>query len=170
MRAAAALLERDETAREPDLAQKRTALAAALSLDLATVPVLVTRLHDAVAGTAPDYLFTDAPIDIESFSWGATNSGGTGAGGGSGAGKVSLQDFHFVIVSGAVSPQLFEACATGKHFRTAVITVRKAGKETQDYYRIKLEDVLISSFQSSGSAGSLPVDQVSMNFGSVEFV
>ncbi|WP_238005582.1 hypothetical protein KZZ52_42575 [Dactylosporangium sp. AC04546] len=34
-------------------------------MDLATVPVLLARLHDAVAGTAPDYLFTDAPIDID---------------------------------------------------------------------------------------------------------
>ncbi|MFU8855248.1 hypothetical protein ACNAW0_30445 [Micromonospora sp. SL1-18] len=37
---------------------KRVQLATALSLDLATVPLLLARLRDAVAGTAPDFLLT----------------------------------------------------------------------------------------------------------------
>ena len=36
-------------------------------------------------------------IDIQSFSWGATQSGTFAGGGGGGAGKVSMQDFHFTM-------------------------------------------------------------------------
>ena len=35
-------------------------------------------------------------IELESFSWGQSNSGTAGKGGGSGAGKVVAQDLHFV--------------------------------------------------------------------------
>ena len=45
-------------------------------------------------------------IDLESFSWGETSSGGQGAGGGGGAGKVSIQDFHFVMKLNKASPKL----------------------------------------------------------------
>ena len=33
-------------------------------------------------------------IDIESFSWGETQSGTFAVGGGGGSGKISMQDFH----------------------------------------------------------------------------
>ena len=35
-------------------------------------------------------------IELESFSWGETQSGTAGRGGGAGAGKVQPQDFNFV--------------------------------------------------------------------------
>jgi type VI secretion system secreted protein Hcp len=35
-------------------------------------------------------------IEIESFSWGASNSGSAAHGSGGGAGKVAMQDFSFV--------------------------------------------------------------------------
>jgi type VI secretion system secreted protein Hcp len=62
------------------------------------------------------------------------------------------------------------ACATGEHIQKAKLTVRKAGKEQQEYYVVKLEDVLISSYQSGGHAGgSMPTDQFSLNFSKIEF-
>ena len=36
-------------------------------------------------------------IQLESFSWGETNSGSHSSGGGGGAGKVSMQDFSFTV-------------------------------------------------------------------------
>lgn len=58
MQAAAEHLQRDELRDQPEVGAKRVQLATALSLDLATVPLLLARLHDAVAGTAPDFLLT----------------------------------------------------------------------------------------------------------------
>lgn len=110
-------------------------------------------------------------IEIESFSWGATQQGAHGAGGGGGAGKVSFQDLHFTSRVGKHSPLLVKACATGQHIKKAMLTVRKSGGEQQEYYKLVLEDLLVSSYQSGGSEGSnaLPVDQFSLNFTKIEF-
>ena len=58
MQSAAEHLQRDELRDQPELGAQRVQLAIALSLDLATVPLLLARLRDAVAGTAPDFLLT----------------------------------------------------------------------------------------------------------------
>jgi hypothetical protein len=58
MRSAAEHLRRDELEEQPDLDAQRARLVEALSLDRATVPVLLARLRDAVAGTTPDFVLT----------------------------------------------------------------------------------------------------------------
>jgi type VI secretion system secreted protein Hcp len=109
-------------------------------------------------------------IQLLSFSWGETNAGTMRAGGGGGAGKVQMQDFHFVMNVCKASPKLFLACANGQHIPKAILTARKAGKDQQDYYKVTFSDLLISSFQTSGQAeaGHLPLEQVSFNFAKVE--
>ena len=94
-------------------------------------------------------------IEIQSFSWGATQSGSFAQGGGGGAGKVTMQDFHFTVFHGVASPKLMLACATGQHIPSAVLTARKAGKDQQDYMKVSFYDLLISSFQTGGSAAAL---------------
>lgn len=59
MRSAAEHLRQDELRDSPEIDTHWARLAEALSLDLATVPVLLTRLRDAVAGTTPDYVYRD---------------------------------------------------------------------------------------------------------------
>ena len=109
-------------------------------------------------------------IELESFSWGQSQSGTSGRGGGAGAGKVQPQDFSFVKRLDKASPVLLIGCATGKHFKSAVLTARKAGGEQQDYLKITMEDVLISSYQVGGSSHSevVPMDQVTLNFAKLE--
>ena len=60
-------------------------------------------------------------IDLQSWSFGATNAGSFSMGGGGGAGKVSMQDFHFVMRTSKASPKLMLACATGEHIKKAVL-------------------------------------------------
>lgn len=110
-------------------------------------------------------------IDIESFSWGVTQTGAHGAGGGGGAGKASFQDFHFVMKVNKATPKLLLACATGEHIKKAVLIARKAGKDQQEYYKATMSDLLVSSYQTGGSEGSntLPTDQISLNFAKIEF-
>jgi type VI secretion system secreted protein Hcp len=108
-------------------------------------------------------------IDIESFSWGATNSGTMAYGGGGGAGKVSFNDFHFVMKINKATPLLMLACATGQHIKECILTCRKAGKEQQEYLIVKFADVLISSYQTGGSGGDvIPTEQISFNFATLE--
>lgn len=108
-------------------------------------------------------------IEIQSFSFGATNSGTGHTGGGSGAGKVVMQDFHFVCHTSKASPKLMLKCADGSHIKSAILTCRKAGKDQQEYLKYTLTDVLVSSYQTGGSASStVPTDQFSLNFVKVE--
>ena len=108
-------------------------------------------------------------IDIESWSWGESNAGSHGGGGGGGAGKVAMQDFHFTMRINKASPKLFLACATGTHIKEGLLICRKAGKEQQEYLKVKFSDLLVSSYQTGGSSGDVvPVDQISLNFGKIE--
>jgi type VI secretion system secreted protein Hcp len=125
---------------------------------------------EGIKGESTDAKHKDE-IEIESFSWGATQPGSFSTGGGGGAGKVAFQDIHFTSRVSVASPNLMVACASGQHIKIATLTVRKAGKDQQEYYIIKLSDNLVSSYQSGGSEGSnaLPVDQFSINFSKIEF-
>jgi type VI secretion system secreted protein Hcp len=109
-------------------------------------------------------------IDLESWSWGESNHGTHGHGtGGGGSGKVSFGDMHFVMKVNTASPHLATHCATGQHIKSGLLTVRKAGTEQQEYLKITLSDILISSYQTGGSAHSgLPTDQISLNFAKFE--
>jgi type VI secretion system secreted protein Hcp len=108
-------------------------------------------------------------IDIESFSWGETQSGTFAVGGGGGAGKVSMQDFHFTMLVNKASPALFLACAQSDHIKNATLTCREAGKDQQEFLKITMSDVLVSSFQIGGAGGIVPTDQISLNFAKIEF-
>jgi type VI secretion system secreted protein Hcp len=110
-------------------------------------------------------------IDVLSYSWGVTQTGTLAFGGGGGAGKAQFSDFQFMTTTSKASPKLFLSCASGEHIKEATITVRKAGEgKREDYLIIKMNDVLVSSFQTSGSSGQdRPTESVSMAFAKVEF-
>ena len=110
-------------------------------------------------------------IDVLSFSWGETQTGTHAGGGGGGAGKVSMQDFHFVMKANKASPKLLLACATGDHIKEATLSCRKAGKDQQDFMKIKFTDLLVSSYQTGGSStgDEIPMDQISLNYASMEY-
>lgn len=106
-------------------------------------------------------------IQLESWSWGETNVGSMSAGGGGGAGKVAMQDFHFVMKVNKATPKLIGACATGQHIKSAILTCRKAGKEQQEYLKYTFSDLLISSYQTGGSTEQ-PMEQCSFNYTKME--
>jgi type VI secretion system secreted protein Hcp len=123
---------------------------------------------DGIEGESQDSKHK-AEIEIQSFSFGATQTGSFAAGGGGGAGKVSMQDFHFTVPVNKSSPKLMLACASGQHIKKAVLTVRKAGKEQQEYLKYTFSDILVSSYQTGGGGGDvMPVDQISLNFAKIE--
>jgi type VI secretion system secreted protein Hcp len=109
-------------------------------------------------------------IDLESWSWGENNSGTSAGGGGGGAGKVSMQYFSFSMRINKASPKLFLACASGQHIGEGLLTCRKAGKQQQEYLKIKFNDLLISNYQTGGSGGDVvPIEQITFNFAKIEF-
>ena len=124
---------------------------------------------EGIPGESHDAKHKDE-IQLESFSWGASQGGGFAYGGGGGAGKVQMQDFHFVMKINKATPKLFLACASGEHIKSALLTARKAGKEQQEFFTVKFSDILVSSYQSSGSGSGdvVPTEQISFNFAKME--
>jgi type VI secretion system secreted protein Hcp len=114
---------------------------------------------DGIKGESSDSKHRDS-IEIESFSWGATNSGS--------AAKTII--FTLGKRIDKASPLLFLACAKGNHIPQATLTLRKSNSSggKSDYYQVTLSDCLISSYQTSASGGSTstppPTEQVSFNF------
>ena len=122
---------------------------------------------DGIQGESRDDRHKDE-IDIESFSWGETQSGTFAVGGGGGSGKISMQDFHFTMPVNKASPALFLACAQGDHIKNAILTCRKAGRDQQEFLKVTMNNVLVSSFQIGGAGGVVPTDQISLNFAKIE--
>jgi type VI secretion system secreted protein Hcp len=124
---------------------------------------------DGIQGESQDKTHK-GEIEIESFSWGANQAGTAAYGGGMSAGRVQMQDFHFVMRVNKASPKLMLACANGSHIKNAILTCRKAGKEQQEYLKVTFTDLLVSSYQTqgTGAANVIPMDQISLNFTKVE--
>lgn len=124
---------------------------------------------DGIKGESQDSKHKDE-IELIAWSWGQTQLGAESYGGGGGAGKVSMQDLAIVKIVDKASPVLFKACADGSHIKQAVLTARKAGKDQQEYLKITLTDLLVSSFSTSGNAGDVvPNENVTLNFAKIEW-
>jgi type VI secretion system secreted protein Hcp len=100
-------------------------------------------------------------IDILSFHWGIARGN---------RGRAQVQDFQVVKNVDAASPLLFDAVCSGQMIKEAVFSLRKAGDKAIDFYKVRFEEVLISSVSPAGSAGgdTLPLEQVSLNFQAAE--
>jgi len=112
-------------------------------------------------------------IDVLSFSWGANQPGTFAHGSGGTAGKVSMSDLSFTMQTCKATPQLMAACASGKHFDKAELFCRKSTGDggQQEYMKWELKPVIISGYQTGGSSGAeIPIDSVSVNYGSVHVV
>jgi type VI secretion system secreted protein Hcp len=128
---------------------------------------------DGIKGEAQDSKHKET-VEIDSFSLGLSHPGSFALGTGGSTGKASFQDVHFTTKVNKASPNLMMACATGKHLSKVTLHVRKATGDggQQEYMTVKLEDVLVSSWQSGGHSGdeSLPSDQFSLNYAKIEIV
>jgi type VI secretion system secreted protein Hcp len=122
---------------------------------------------DGIPGESTDSMHPGT-IEIDSWSWGETQTGTSGGGGG-GTGKVSMQDIHFVTKKiDKSSPKLLLFTANGEHIKDATLFVRKAGGSF-DYLQIKLNDVLVSSYQTGGSSDIIPTESFSLNFAKFQY-
>ena len=104
-------------------------------------------------------------IEIESFSWGESRTLGTGRA--RDRSQTAFSDVSVVKDVDAASPDLYQACANGKHYPTATLVVRKAG-EPFDYFSIRLQDVRISSVKiSHAKEREVPMEEITLNYGKI---
>ncbi len=109
-------------------------------------------------------------IDIESFSWGTSNPGTSAHGGGTG--KVSVHDISITKMNDKSSTDLMQASASGQHIKSAKLFVRKQGTDQHDYLTYELENVLVSSFSTSGhgaNSSDRPMESLSINFTKITY-
>lgn len=120
------------------------------------MPVDVFLKIDGIPGESVDDKHK-GEIDVVSFHWGLNNPA---------RGPARAEDFTVVKAIDVASPSLFDACCSGDTIKEALITVAKAGgKGEEDYYKIRLEEVLIASLTpAAGSGDALPMEQISFNF------
>ena len=108
-------------------------------------------------------------IDVLAWSWGMSNSGSAHVGGGAGAGKVNVQDLSFTKYIDKSSPDLMLACCNGKHYDSALLTVRKAGEKPLEYLKITMTELMVTSVSTGGSGGEDRLtENVTLNFASVK--
>src|SRR5215211_4916751 len=88
-------------------------------------------------------------IEVEVWSWGETNSGGSAGGSGGGAGRVTMSDLRFTARLGKASPKLLLACAAGQHIPSAVLAAQRGDGEraaTEDFLTLTLSDMLVKGY------------------------
>lgn len=112
-------------------------------------------------------------IEVQNWAWGVTG-GASGPAGGSGAGsagRADFEDLHFTHRVDRASPELWKACATGRHIRDAVLSVARPSGGTQDYLIIKLTDVVVTSVAMSDGAGDtqVPMESVGLAYAKLEY-
>jgi type VI secretion system secreted protein Hcp len=123
---------------------------------------------DGVDGES-DHKDHKGEIELLSWTWDVTQGSGAMSGGGSGKGKANPGHFSFVHHYDKASPVLAKHCVSGKHFPTVKITARKAGEGQQDYLKITMKEVFITSVHPGGTAGGDVMENVTCTYKDIEF-
>ncbi|HEX5092798.1 MAG TPA: Ig-like domain-containing protein, partial [Burkholderiales bacterium] len=117
-------------------------------------------------GTTGDWLA------LQDLQLGFSNSGSAQVGGGGGAGKVSVSDLSFVLGSSNAVVELTQDLLEGQHLNRVEIEAYQGGGfkgllgQLVDQYT--LEEVLVSSLQTSGSPTST-TESLSLNFAKISY-
>jgi len=124
---------------------------------------------EPVKGEAQDQKHKDE-MDVLSWSWGMSQTGGTHTGSGAGAGNVQVSDLSITKWIDKSSPNLMQSCAMGTTLDEGLLTVRKAGgKSPVEYLKITMSEVIVTHVQTGGSQGEDKLtENVTLNFKKVK--
>jgi len=109
-------------------------------------------------------------IEILSWHWDVSQNSGAVSGGGSGRGKAIPGDFVFTHRYDKASPVLAKHCVSGKHFKDAKITARKAGEGQKSYLTITMKEVFITSVAPSGESQGEITEVVRCSYKDIEYM
>jgi len=128
---------------------------------------------DGIPGESTDSKHKDW-IEVLSYSCGVSQraSASASSSGGATAERADFQDFSIVKALDKASPKLALACADGSHIKEITLELCRAGGDKVKYMEYKLTHSIVSSVRPGGSAGgneTLPLEEVSFNFGKVQW-
>jgi type VI secretion system secreted protein Hcp len=131
---------------------------------------LTSQTNGVIEGESHDAQFPKQ-IELQSWGWSSENKTTIGSAvGGAGSGKVSLKDFKYTARTNKSSVNVMMANWCGAHYKSAVLTCRKAGDTPQVFLTITMETVFVCSYhQTGGSEESevVPTDEVTLAYGKI---
>jgi type VI secretion system secreted protein Hcp len=142
------------------------AAAAAFAVSGGELPADRTSGHVVIGSPGNEILGGDpgsSSIQVESWSWGVSNTT-SGGGGGGGGGRAELQALTITKTVDRASPVLALKCAQGAHIQQVVLTVDRPGGSARPYMEYKLTDVIITSVRPGGSGDAIPIEEVSFTY------
>jgi type VI secretion system secreted protein Hcp len=102
-------------------------------------------------------------IEIESWSWGMSQSGTFST-----PGRANVHDLTIAKTLDKASPLLYKACAEQQPLDQVTLEIFRPASSSDVYMTIKMENVIVSSVQPGGS-GAAPTESISFNFQKVTF-
>jgi type VI secretion system secreted protein Hcp len=93
-------------------------------------------------------------MDISSCGFAVSQSTSAHTGGGSGVGRANFEEFYIMKFVDRATPNLMKHCASGKHLDQLVVSICKVGGSQQEYMKITLKGVFITSVTSVSNTES----------------
>jgi type VI secretion system secreted protein Hcp len=123
----------------------------------------------AVTGESVNVNF-QKQIELDSFSFGASNPADVG-GGGLSAGKCSLSDFSFTCALDSSSFQIVKDLYAGTHIDQCTFSGNKAGGggSTYMYLQVVMKNCYITSHSTGGGASGMPNQSVSIAYADITY-
>ncbi|RJE82574.1 Hcp family type VI secretion system effector [Paracoccus onubensis] len=130
------------------------------------------KLSNSIKGESQDDTHRDE-IDVLAWNWGLTQSGTTHIGSGGGGGKVNVQDITLTKYVDLATNDLIKRATSGEHIENGELIVRKSGGAAPvEYFRINMENIMITSYNTGGAKDGLDRIQetLTLNFRKFEVV
>jgi len=113
------------------------------------------KLSNNIKGESQDSTHRNE-IDVLAWDWALTQSGTTHVGSGGGGGKVNVKDITLTKYVDLASNDLIKRCTNGEHIEDGELIVRKSGGSAPvEYFRIKMKNIMITSYTTGGSKDGL---------------
>lgn len=120
---------------------------------------------EGIEGEAQD-LDYQGKIELQSFSWGASNNSSFAVGTGASVGKGQIHDISISMYMSRASLRLMERAVNGLHVNTGKISLLKlSGDKKIPYFEIDMDHVVVTSHNiSAHGGGQLPMESATLHF------
>jgi type VI secretion system secreted protein Hcp len=114
---------------------------------------------DGVKGEAQDANYEDH-IELQSFSWGASNNSSYSEGTGPGIGTGQIHNMSFSKFMCKASTELMKRVIKGLPISSGAVKLcKRNGDDVQEYYTCNLEDVVVTQYNfHAGNNGELATE------------
>jgi type VI secretion system secreted protein Hcp len=120
---------------------------------------------EGVEGEAQDAKY-QKHLELQSFSWGATNNSSYDTGTGPGIGTGQVHNMSFSKYMCTASTELMKRVIKGQPIDSGkLVLCKRSGDDPLEYYTVDMEQVVVTSYQLAVSGGGqLPTESFSLDF------